>query len=526
MSRPRPSEFETAYEALCRPIADADGLSRRRFLQTAVGATAGAVVLPPVLGELAEASALGANDRILVLVMMGGGNDSLNTVVPTNQPRYHDLRGSLAIPGNTTLPLGQGYGLHPALGYLKQRWNQGDVAIVDGVGNPSADHSHFTSLAQWMTGSARPGTLSGWAGRYLDGVGGPLSGVSVGDQGVPLHLIGERSMAVGLPRRGDLFGADRSNLYERIVYDTIRDHPDQSSGLGAFGDLVAQVQGAAIDTAQAVEPIYTPTINEDGLVADMRLAARLINLGLGARVVNVGFSGFDTHDDQPADHAARLTELDTALRAFFADLSGANRARTTVMTFSEFGRRGEANDSNGTDHGAAGMLFFVGDDVRGGFHGEHPDLNRLTPRGDLETTVDFRSVYASVIDQWLRGDANEVLGGNFEQLNLFGAVGSGGVQIDPGVHEQQVVWQGGQWVVVSTASLEPDAVMATPPEPGQPPRRGREQAPRHPAGAMITSPSPVDGVDAIQQGLWDADARVRRPDPTRREQLRRLVRPG
>ncbi len=518
----RHSDFTTAYQALCQPVTSSQALSRRRFLQAAA-ATASVAALPPMMGEMAEAGALGANDRILVVVMMGGGNDSLNTVIPTNNPAYQDHRGSLAIPGNQTLPIGGGFGLHPSLTYLKQRWNDGDVAIVHGVGNLADDHSHFTSLAQWMTGSSTPGALSGWLGRYLDGLPSVMSGVSVGDQGVPLHLIGDNSMAVGLPRRGDLFGADLTNAFERIVYESVQQYAGGSSGKGPLGDLIADVQAASIDTAQSVEPIYTPTIAQDGLVADMKLAARLINLNLGVRVVNVGFTGFDTHDDQPEDHAARLRELDMALQIFFNDLNPARRARTTVMTFSEFGRRAEANDSNGTDHGAAGAMFFVGDEVRGGFHGEHPSLTQLTERGDLATTVDFRSVYATVLDQWLHSDANQILGGNYERLRLFRAAGAGGVQIDPGVQEQQVVWQNGQWVVVSSSSVEPDAVTAVPVDPTGPPRRGREMAPARPLDADITVPTPSSDLEAYRMGLISSDSRLRRPDVGRRDHLRQLL---
>ncbi|MGI9601759.1 MAG: DUF1501 domain-containing protein [Acidimicrobiales bacterium] len=520
----RRSDFDSAYQALCRPAVTADALSRRRFLQAAA-ATAGAMAVPPMLGDLAQAGAFGANDRILVLIMMGGGNDTLNTVVPTNKPAYHDLRGSLAIPGNQTLPIGGGFGLHPSLSYLKQRWNQGDVAIVHGVGNLADDHSHFSSLAQWMTGSSQPGTLSGWAGRYLDGVPGALSGISVGDQGVPLHLIGDNSMAVGLPRRGDLFGADQTNLYETLVFDAIQDYAVGGSGNGALGDLIADVFAESIDTAQVVEPIYTPTIQQDGLVADLKLAARLINLNLGARVVNVGYSGFDTHDDQAGDHADRLAELDLGLQTFFNDLSPAQRSRTTVMTFSEFGRRAEANDSNGTDHGSAGSLFFIGGEVSGGFFGEHPSLTNLTERGDLATSVDFRSVYATVLEQWLQADSNQILGGNYETLDIFGPRGSGGVQIDPGTHEQQVVWQNGQWVVVSSSSVEPDAVTSLPPDPGAPPRLGSETPPRRPLDAPITAPTATSELDAYRKGLISSDSRLRRPDGAGRDQLRRLLRP-
>lgn len=520
----RSNEFTDAYQALCQPVVSDAALSRRRFLQAAA-ATAGAATLSPMLGELAEAGALGANDRILVLVMMGGGNDSLNTIVPINNSTYYNLRGSMAIPGNTTLPIGGGFGLHPSLPYLKQRWNQGDLAIVNGVGNPADDHSHFTSLAQWMSGAAQPGTLSGWVGRYLDGLPGVLSGVSVGDHGVPLHLVGQHSLAVGLPRRGDLFGSRQEHLYETAVHDAIQRYADGPSGRGQLGNLIADIQSDSITTARDVEPIYTPEITQDGLVADMKLAARLINLDLGVRVINVSFSGFDTHDDQPDDHAERLRELNDAVQAFFTDLNSSFRSRTCVMTFSEFGRRARPNDSDGTDHGAAGALFLIGDDVSGGRFGAQPSLTRLTPRGDLRTEVDFRSVYASVLEQWLNADANQILGANFEQLSLFGPPGAGGVEIDPGVEEQQVVWQNGQWVVVSSSSIEPGANTSMPVEPG-PPRQGRDRAPDAPLLAAVTGPDVSGELDAYRQGLIASDARVRRRDTSRRHELKRLVRPG
>jgi uncharacterized protein (DUF1501 family) len=191
------------------------------------------------------------------------------------------------------------------------------------------------------------------------------------------------------------------------------------TGLGAWGDLAAATETASLADAKLFEPMYAGGLPNGGLGRDMILAARVVNADVGARVVSVPYGGFDTHAGQAMVHSNLLTEIDNGIEAFFATLTPANRRRTSLLVFSEFGRRPQVNASAGTDHGAAGVMMLVGQKVRGGLHGAAPSLTKLDARGNLVPTVDVRSVYASVADQWLRADGAAIVGGRTERLDLF-----------------------------------------------------------------------------------------------------------
>jgi uncharacterized protein (DUF1501 family) len=403
-------------------------LSRRRFLQSALAVGSVAALDPKFLGDAAWAgSPLGPNDRILVLIELSGGNDGLNTLVPTNNGSYNSLRGSLAIPAAGTLDVGDGLGLHPSLTYLKSRYDGGDLAIVRGVGHGDKDHSHFSCMAKVMAGTPGGVPVSGFLGRWLDGLGlDGFGGVNIGNGGVPLVLKGGQAEVTGLPTWGNLFGSS-TDSYEVLAYDALVNLGNDNVGLGMWGDEIADTYQAAISSARRVNPIYTPNINGNNRVArDLTLAARLVNLDIGARAITVTQGGYDTHSDQLTDHADRLRQLDAGIQAFFQTLAPQFHDRAVVMTYSEFGRRVRPNDSSGTDHGTASVLFLAGNLVRGGLHGAQPSLTQLDSRGDLNISVDVRSVFASVLSRWLRADDRQILGADWSELDLFTSTSSGG----------------------------------------------------------------------------------------------------
>lgn len=403
---------------------DPRSLSRRRFLQ-ALTATAGVAVVPPWMAEMAEAAApIGPGDGVLVLVTMGGGNDGLNTVVPIADGTYYDRRGSLAIPPWETRHLTADRGLHPSLGYVEGLWRQGQVAIIEGVGSPTLDLSHFSSTARWMAGGpAGGGFHTGWLGRYIDGLPGgddPFHAVSIGSA-VPLVVQGRNRIAAGLPAESNgIFDADADPTHRRW-YEALASYANASTGRGALADALTANGREAVDLATTLAPIYA----EEGPAAELSrkldLCARLINANVGIRVLAVTYGDFDSHANQPAMHNARMTELDAAMGAFHRRLDATFAARTVVLTVSEFGRRIRANHSNGTDHGAAGTLLAIGPQVRGGFYGQQPPLDRPDRLGNLAPTVDFRSVYATVLDTWLAADSREILGGHYENLGFLAA---------------------------------------------------------------------------------------------------------
>lgn len=427
---------DLAVARLSRPATLPGGLSRRRFLQLA-GVGAGAAALGPYLASLQAFAAppVGANEGILVLIMMEGGNDGLNTVVPTGESRYYQIRPRLAIPAAQALPIAPGLGLHPSLGKLKARFDQGDVAVVQGVGYPNPDLSHFSSMGIWMNGwggGSQPGGPTGWIGRYLDGLPNAASeslyGAVIGTS-VPLHMVGSVARASGLPQSlGGAFGSDRRDPNDVRMFDALAAFSGGATGLGQWGDLAAKVEHDTLDLAQQIEPAYQGTFPDSDLARQLTLTARLINTNLGIRVFSTSIGGFDNHSDEPGTHAQNLADLDAAIDAFYANLASTWRTRVTLMTFSEFGRRPEENDTIGTDHGTAAPLFLIGNRVKGGVYGAASPTTQLDANGNLKYHTDFRSVYATVLDTWLNADSKQVLGYQFANLGCFdGGPGGGSV---------------------------------------------------------------------------------------------------
>jgi uncharacterized protein (DUF1501 family) len=202
--------------------------------------------------------------------------------------------------------------------------------------------------------------------------------------------------------------------------DAIRAFAGAPTGLGQWADALAASGEETMDLGATVAPLYSPALPDGYLPRQLVLAARLINANLGLRVLCCSYGDFDSHADQAPMHAARMAELDTAIAGFYATLQATYRSRVTLMTFSEFGRRVPPSDSHGTDHGEASHLFVIGDNVAGGLYGEYPSFTGLHD-GNLVATVDFRSVYTSVLEGWLDADATQILGGTFEDLGLFAA---------------------------------------------------------------------------------------------------------
>ena len=414
-------EYEDIQALLSRPAESVPGqVSRRLFLQGALASAGSLWLLPSVFdGIAAAATPVGPNDGILVVIQLGGGNDGLNFVPPRNDATYRALRGDLAI--TDALPLNSAYGFHPALTKLKARYDQGKVAVIQSVGQTGDDHSHFSSTATWMAGTATSSRASGWLGRWLDGVPESAEGlraVTIGSS-IPLHLAGQQSVVTALDVGGGLFGSDVSNPAYVAAYDTITSFADGSTGKGQWGDELARAGAQSIALAGELDPLFTPPIAGTDLAAQLTLVARLINADLGIRVLNTAFGSFDTHAGQLAQQQSLLAELDRAIATFYATLDPAWARRVTIMTFSEFGRRAGGNGSKGTDHGNASTMLVIGDNVHGGFHGQPPNLKDLTSRGDPKTHVDFRSVYASVLAGWLDADPVEIMGGAYEDLHLF-----------------------------------------------------------------------------------------------------------
>ncbi|MEZ5165373.1 MAG: S-layer homology domain-containing protein [Acidimicrobiales bacterium] len=416
---PAPSEAQRALARLSTRDEGRDGFARRRFLQGML-ATGGSVgLVPGVFDSIAAAATpLGPNDRILVTVFLNGGNDHLNTLVPAESGPYRSLRGSLAVSVDGSTAVGGGLHLNPALRRLKNRFDSGQVALIRGVGEPALDHSHFSSTATWFAGRAGQVNPTGWLGRYADGLDlGSLGMVSIGWGGVPMLLRGVHARAIGLPPSGALFGADRAEDWQRFAVEALSDFGGGGVG-GPFGDVVGRSLRDAVDVAASIQPAYTEGLPDEGLARELGLAAQVVNLDLGTRLISVSLDGFDHHEGQRPSHDQLLAELDLAIHTFFSSLAPSFAGRTAMLVFSEFGRRVEANDSLGTDHGTAGLMMFISARAAGGLHGKQPSLTDLDWHGDLKHHVDFRRVYATILEDWLDGDARGVLGASYSKLEL------------------------------------------------------------------------------------------------------------
>ncbi|MEM9035444.1 MAG: DUF1501 domain-containing protein [Actinomycetota bacterium] len=432
------SDFLEIRNALSLPDAqDPASVSRRRFLSwvAAGGATmAAGGILSSQFAKAAEfvgAAPIGANEGILVLIQLGGGNDGLNMVAPVDSGQYRDLRGNIALDPGASHRIGEGLALHPALTGVKARYDSGQVAVLSGVGDGNADLSHFVAMERWMRGAGTSNvSFSGWLGRYLDGVdnAADLAGVAVTGHGVPLTLVGRNRIGVGLsggPPRWLVSDKDAEIDARRII----ERFGTAAHGLGPWGDAVAESGADGLRFGQQINEV-SEGLPDDGFAEEMAIAARLINAGVGIRVLSVDLGGFDTHQGQNWRHQNLMERLDLGISTFWQELDPRVAGQVTMMTFSEFGRRLGVNGAAGTDHGIGSMSFVIGPKVKGGIFGGAPNLNAVD-RGSLATNIDYLSLYASVLGPWLGADAGEVLGGNYEDLGLFNSGPGNGTVTSP-----------------------------------------------------------------------------------------------
>ncbi|MGH1503524.1 MAG: DUF4214 domain-containing protein [Acidimicrobiales bacterium] len=405
------------------------GLARRRFLQ-AMAVTAGATALPTWMSDMAAAATpVSPTDGILVLVTFNGGLDGVTLCAPIHDGAYHDRRSGLALTAGTSIPLTDDRGLHPALGEVKAHWDQGNVAIIEGVGNTtSGSLSHFEHMARIMTAKSNDGAMtSGWLGRYTDGLAGgadPFHAVSFGHN-VPLVVQGNTRRATGISiHYSGMDDIGSVDPWERLQLQTMANFGSMTTGRGDLADTLGDAAADAVAIGSQLAPLYAATLPEDEFVAEMTMAARLINANLGIRVLHLEMGDFDGHANHAQLHADGLAQFNAGLAAFFTALDRRYADQVTVLTATEFGRRMRANRSGGTDHGAATTFLAIGSQVVGGLHGQMPSLSNLDNNGNLRPTVDYREVYSTVLDTWLDADPGQVLGAGYGNMGFLAAPAS------------------------------------------------------------------------------------------------------
>lgn len=439
-------------------IENSTAFTRRQFLSSSLIMASAAATLPTFLNRsaLAMAPSLGLSsmpgvpeDHILVVVQLSGGNDGLNTVIPFSMDAYYRVRPGIGIQANNTLKLGDhGVGLHPQLAGIKELYDNGMAAVIQGVGYPNPNRSHFKSMDIWHTADPSA-TGNGWLGRYFDseccgfgkgesgraertGKGEDKSKVSSGQPGIaigrtaPLAMQGQSIKPISFESE-ELFRWVGQDVHQSLQdpYHKLerREAPAGDESNSAFlmrTALDAQVSSDLIRKAVRQKPLVQYPGNELG--RQLQMVASMIRAGLPTRVYYVQHGGFDTHAQQGGQngrHANLLGQLSQAIKAFYADLKAQeNASRVLTMSFSEFGRRVAQNASQGTDHGTAAPMFLFGPMVRAGVIGDHPSLTDLDD-GDLKHRIDFRSVYAGILDGWLKADPKKVLEGEFKALTVI-----------------------------------------------------------------------------------------------------------
>lgn len=418
-------------------------LTRRIFLQQGITLASLVATVPWFL----EKSALGMlpadrrvtshagvpEDRILVVVQLGGGNDGLNTVVPYGSDDYYKLRPQLAIaaPGsnNGALQLDSkiGIGLHPNLIGFKELMDSGRMAIVQGVGYPNPNRSHFASMDIWHTGKSQ-GRGNGWIGRYVDNAcnGSPQADAEIAiGRTAPLAMFGELHKPVAF---------ENARLFQwtgKELPGSLEAPYEAMNRAGALEGVAAGSQSAflmrtALDAQLSSDRIRaamdkTPLVSypNSQLSTQLKSIGAMIRDQMKTRVYYASIAGFDTHGGQAGSHGNLMRQVGDALLAFQNDLKAqGNDTRVVTVVFSEFGRRVKQNASGGTDHGTAAPMFLMGAGVNAGVHGTHPSLTDLD-QGDLKFTCDFRSVYATVLEQWMGAPSKKILGAAYPTLKLL-----------------------------------------------------------------------------------------------------------
>jgi uncharacterized protein (DUF1501 family) len=363
---------------------------------------------------------------ILVVLQLSGGNDYMNTVIPYNDPLYRDYRPRVAIPEDQILPLDAEIGLHPSMGPLREMYNQGKMAIIHGVGYPNSVRSHFRSMDIWHTCEPDKTGTEGWLGlatRELDprkenivtAVSfGPCMFRALVAPGVPVACVDD------LETYGLLTGISpapqRAKILERFAqnYSPLIGTDEVMKYLGATG--LEAMEGA--DILKVAPQRYASTVQypETSIAKKLKSIAQVNFANLGSRIFYCDHLGFDTHANQLGVHATLWNDVSTAVDAFFTDLREHDAADNVLMLlFTEFGRRVRDNGS-GTDHGAGGAAFVIGDAVKGGEYSEYPSRKPgdLT-QGDLAPTIDFRGLYSTILEDWLQVDAKPIVKGSFEK---------------------------------------------------------------------------------------------------------------
>ena len=370
-----------------------------------------------------------SKDPVFAVLSLSGGNDGLNTVIPRTNGLYRDYRPSLSIAENQIIPINDELGFHPAMAPLKRFWDEGKLAVFLGIGYPNASYSHFRSMDIWHTCEPDTQGTEGWLGRAIKEMDpnseNVLTGVNFGrglpralaKDGVPVASVGD------LETYGLLTGIDGEDQRSEAL-DVFGRMYSPAIGRGAVMDYIKATGTDALkgaDILATAPQMYSSDVEYSNSVVGqyMKNIAQTHLAGFGTRILYTTspYNGFDTHANQAALHAGLWGDVSNTVETFFSDLRSHDASdNVTLFLFTEFGRR-IADNGSGTDHGAGGVAFAVGDHVKGGVYGAYPSLEpgQQEEGGNLKFNLDFRSVYTDILENWLKLEAAPIVGGNFEK---------------------------------------------------------------------------------------------------------------
>jgi uncharacterized protein (DUF1501 family) len=396
-------------------------MKRRDFIQQTALTAVGGLLVPSFLKAFEWGRGLAEQDKILVIIQLSGGNDGLNTVVPYTNAIYYQSRPTIAIDKTQVLRLNDELGFHPALPKMKQLYDEGLLAIVNSVGYPNPDRSHFRSMDIWHTASnANEYLTTGWLGRYLDnqcnGNCPSYHAIEVDDT-LSLVLKGEKTKAMAMQQPERLYKSTQVPFVKILSQQTVEEHSPASY---LYKTLAETVSSAEYIYSKAKVQKSSTSYNGGELGNRLKTVAELILSGVPTQVYYLSIAGFDTHIRQADTHQRLLGNYDEAVASFVQDLkTNGLFDKVLIMTFSEFGRRVAQNASNGTDHGTANNVFLIGKNLKkAGFYNKAPQLTTLDD-GDLIHEIDFRRIYADLLNKWLQVDSKQILGQDFASLGVF-----------------------------------------------------------------------------------------------------------
>ena len=393
-------------------------IKRRDFLKTGSLATA-SLMLPQFLKAVESRPVLAPKGKVLVLLQLNGGNDGLNTVIPVRNDIYYKERQRIAVPRETTLSLGTEAGLHPTLTALKEAYDAGEMAILNSVGYPNPDRSHFRSMDIWQSASsASEYWQTGWIGRYLDAqcAGRPSAALEIDDT-LSLALKGVQSKGLALIDPKRLYESAHSQYFVDYAAAHVTGQHEEAPVDYLYKTISETLSSADYLYQQSRRKVTTAIYPATGLGKQLKTIASLILADTDTSIYYVSLGSFDTHINQEGQQKRLFQEMNDALAAFIKELKANGKWDEVLLTtFSEFGRRVSQNASGGTDHGTANNMIFLGGGLREkGLLNPLPDLSDLDA-GDLKYNVDFRQVYATLLHRWLQADAEQILGRTFEPM--------------------------------------------------------------------------------------------------------------